>query len=165
MSSPDVTNIKYHIGRQRCQDTQSCQPIQCRRDASHSVEQYSGYPIRQYVYATSTTNLRRLNHFCNLAHLSVGAQADSAHEYLLKQYLLTAKTDRKSLEMCKCCSSFPRFFPAQAKIMPDIRTTTHILTNLFYLSPTRHFLYVTGECLTRTSDILDLSGGLSVSRP
>lgn len=57
-------------------------------------------------------------------HLSVGAQADSAHEYLLKQYLLTAKTDRRSLEMY-------------------IRATTHILTNLFYLSPTRHFLYVT----------------------
>lgn len=32
--------------------------------------------------------------------LSVGAQADSAHEYLLKQYLLTAKTDKTSLEMC-----------------------------------------------------------------
>ncbi len=34
------------------------------------------------------------------AHLSVGAQADSAHEYLLKQYLLTAKTDKANLEMC-----------------------------------------------------------------
>ncbi|KAJ3516941.1 hypothetical protein NLJ89_g815 [Agrocybe chaxingu] len=32
-------------------------------------------------------------------HLSVGAQADSAHEYLLKLYLLTGKTDRASLEM------------------------------------------------------------------
>jgi mannosyl-oligosaccharide alpha-1,2-mannosidase len=36
-----------------------------------------------------------------LAHLSVGAQADSAHEYLLKLFLLTAKTDKKSLEMCR----------------------------------------------------------------
>ena len=33
-------------------------------------------------------------------HLSVGAQADSAHEYLLKLYLLTGKTDKASLEMC-----------------------------------------------------------------
>ncbi|KAJ6592323.1 glycoside hydrolase family 47 protein [Mycena vulgaris] len=58
------------------------------------------------------------------AHLSVGAQADSAHEYLLKQYLLTAKTEKASLEMY-------------------IRTTTHILTNLLYVSPTRRLLYVT----------------------
>jgi hypothetical protein len=41
---------------------------------------------------------------CVLAHLSVGAQADSAHEYLLKQYLLTAKTDKASLEMCPLSS-------------------------------------------------------------
>lgn len=33
-------------------------------------------------------------------HLSVGAQADSAHEYLLKLYLLTNKTDQASLKMC-----------------------------------------------------------------
>jgi len=39
-----------------------------------------------------------------VAHLSVGAQADSAHEYLLKQYLLTAKTDKISLEMCMLAS-------------------------------------------------------------
>ena len=31
--------------------------------------------------------------------------------------------------------------------MIDIRTTIHILTNLLFLSPTRHFLYVTGEHL------------------
>lgn len=37
--------------------------------------------------------------------LSVGAMADSAHEYLLKQYLMTAKTDKQSLELCKCWSS------------------------------------------------------------
>ncbi|KAJ7066169.1 glycoside hydrolase family 47 protein [Mycena amicta] len=58
------------------------------------------------------------------AHLSIGARADSAHEYLLKQYLLTAKTDNRSLEMY-------------------IRTTTHIITDLLYLSPNRRLLYVT----------------------
>ncbi|EKM81658.1 hypothetical protein AGABI1DRAFT_54540 [Agaricus bisporus var. burnettii JB137-S8] len=63
------------------------------------------------------------------SHLSVGAQADSAHEYLLKFYLLTAKTDRKSLEMY-------------------IRATTQIITNLLYLSPTRHLLYVTDSTST-----------------
>ncbi|KAF9480536.1 glycoside hydrolase family 47 protein [Pholiota conissans] len=56
--------------------------------------------------------------------LSVGAQADSAHEYLLKLYLLTGKKDKRSLEMY-------------------IRATTHIINNLLYLSPTRHLLYVT----------------------
>ncbi|KAF8967710.1 glycoside hydrolase family 47 protein [Flammula alnicola] len=56
--------------------------------------------------------------------LSVGAQADSAHEYLLKLYLLSGKTDKASLEMY-------------------IRTTTHIINNLLYLSPTRNLLYVT----------------------
>ncbi|KAF5383589.1 hypothetical protein D9615_003579 [Tricholomella constricta] len=58
------------------------------------------------------------------AHLSVGAQADSAHEYLLKQYLMTARTDKASLKMY-------------------LRATTHIITNLLYVSPTRHLLYVT----------------------
>jgi hypothetical protein len=33
-------------------------------------------------------------------HLSVGATADSGHEYTLKQFLLTARTDKRNLEMC-----------------------------------------------------------------
>lgn len=37
----------------------------------------------------------------NPAHLSVGAQADSAHEYFLKHYLMTAQEDKSSLEMCE----------------------------------------------------------------
>ena len=36
-----------------------------------------------------------------LAKLAVGGEADSAHEYLLKQFLLTRKTDKTALEMCK----------------------------------------------------------------
>ncbi|KAF8159581.1 glycoside hydrolase family 47 protein [Crassisporium funariophilum] len=64
-------------------------------------------------------------------HLSVGAQADSAHEYLLKLYLLSGKTDKTSLEMY-------------------IRATTHIITNLLYLSPERHLLYAT-DSFTPTS--------------
>ncbi|KAK2463622.1 hypothetical protein APHAL10511_004373 [Amanita phalloides] len=57
-------------------------------------------------------------------HISVGAQADSAHEYLLKHYLMTAREDKSSLEMY-------------------IRATTHIITDLLYLTPNRHLLYVT----------------------
>ncbi|KAG5636779.1 hypothetical protein H0H81_006893 [Sphagnurus paluster] len=59
-------------------------------------------------------------------HLSVGAQADSAHEYLLKQYLMTAKSDKASLKMY-------------------IRATTHIITKLLYMTPNRHLLYVTDQ--------------------
>lgn len=58
------------------------------------------------------------------SRVSMGAQADSAHEYLLKQYLLTAKTDRANLELY-------------------LHTASHILTNLLYLSPKRQLLYVT----------------------
>ncbi|KAG6869223.1 hypothetical protein C0993_009086 [Termitomyces sp. T159_Od127] len=65
-----------------------------------------------------------------IAHVSVGAQADSAHEYLLKQYLMTAKTDKLSLKMY-------------------LRATTHIIRKLLYISPTRHLLYVTDETVDR----------------
>ncbi|KAF9529051.1 glycoside hydrolase family 47 protein [Crepidotus variabilis] len=58
------------------------------------------------------------------AYISVGALADSAHEYLLKLYLLTGKTDKRSIEMY-------------------IRMTTQVITHLLYLSPHRNMLYVT----------------------
>ncbi|KAG6833227.1 hypothetical protein H0H87_009848 [Tephrocybe sp. NHM501043] len=70
------------------------------------------------------------------AHVSVGAQADSAHEYLLKQYLMTAKTDKASLKMY-------------------LRATTHIITKLMYLSPTRHLLYVTDEVMDKRTGSTD----------
>ncbi|TFK74962.1 glycoside hydrolase family 47 protein [Pluteus cervinus] len=57
-------------------------------------------------------------------HLSVGSQADSTHEYLLKQYLLTGQTDKASLEMY-------------------VQATTFIITHLLFISPKRHLLYVT----------------------
>lgn len=42
-----------------------------------------------------------INTECHLGKLSAGAAADSAHEYLLKYYLLTGRKDRVMLEMCK----------------------------------------------------------------
>ncbi|KAJ3501629.1 hypothetical protein NMY22_g18861 [Coprinellus aureogranulatus] len=57
-------------------------------------------------------------------HVSVGSRADSTHEYLLKQYLLTGRADKKNLEAY-------------------LRTTSYILTNLLYLSPKRGLLYAT----------------------
>ncbi|KAI0782675.1 glycoside hydrolase [Abortiporus biennis] len=56
--------------------------------------------------------------------LSLGAGADSAHEYILKYYLLTGRTDPASLDLY-------------------LRTTDHILTNLLYLTPERSLLYIT----------------------
>ncbi|RDB23578.1 Mannosyl-oligosaccharide 1,2-alpha-mannosidase MNS3 [Hypsizygus marmoreus] len=79
-------------------------------------------------------------------HLSVGAQADSAHEYLLKQYLLTAKTDKASLVMY-------------------LRATTHIISNLLYLSPTRHLLYVTDKANGNPGHITHLFEHLSCFLP
>ena len=95
--------------------------------------------VSEFCFLALNSKLQHL-----LAHLSVGAQADSAHEYLLKQYLLTAKTRQSKPQKCvrhPFIYLSPSFLSAYTTPSPDIRTTTHILTNLFYLSPTRHFLY------------------------
>lgn len=68
-----------------------------------------------------------------LVHLSVGAAADSAHEYTLKQYLLTAQTDKENLEMY-------------------IRMTTHVINNLMFISPQRHLVYVTDMSTYKLED-------------
>ncbi|KAF8347775.1 glycoside hydrolase [Amanita rubescens] len=57
-------------------------------------------------------------------HYAVGAYADSAHEYLLKQWLLTGQTEPKAKDLY-------------------LQSVEGILTNLTYISPTRHLLYVT----------------------
>ncbi|KAI0083757.1 seven-hairpin glycosidase [Irpex rosettiformis] len=56
--------------------------------------------------------------------LSVGGAADSAHEYLLKLYLLTGKSDTESLKLY-------------------IQTANTILSTLLYVSSPRGLLYVT----------------------
>ncbi|KAI0793718.1 seven-hairpin glycosidase [Fomes fomentarius] len=55
---------------------------------------------------------------------SVGAFADSAHEYLLKQYLLTGQTESKVVDLY-------------------VRDVSSIIRNLLYVTPNRHLLYVT----------------------
>ncbi|TCD69473.1 hypothetical protein EIP91_007599 [Steccherinum ochraceum] len=60
-----------------------------------------------------------LNHM-----FSVGAFADSAFEYMLKQWLLSSRVESKALNLY-------------------LRSVSAILENLLYLSPTRHLLYVT----------------------
>ncbi|KAI0046482.1 glycoside hydrolase family 47 protein [Auriscalpium vulgare] len=54
--------------------------------------------------------------------LSLGGLGDSGHEYLLKQYLLSGKSDTEALRMY-------------------LRATTHIITRMLYLSPNRHMLF------------------------
>jgi len=55
---------------------------------------------------------------------SVGAFADSAHEYLLKQWLLTSKSEPKARDLY-------------------LRASTSIIDNLLYITPNRNLLYVT----------------------
>ncbi|KAF9269091.1 seven-hairpin glycosidase [Marasmius fiardii PR-910] len=55
---------------------------------------------------------------------SVGAYADSAHEYLLKQWLLTGRSETKIRDLY-------------------LQASTSIIHNLLYVSPNRDLLYVT----------------------
>ncbi|KAF7770505.1 CAZyme family GH47 [Agaricus bisporus var. burnettii] len=57
-------------------------------------------------------------------HFSVGAYADSAYEYLLKQYLLTARSEPQGLELY-------------------LNSVNGIIDNLLYITPVRNLLYVT----------------------
>ncbi|KAF8717523.1 hypothetical protein AX14_012169 [Amanita brunnescens Koide BX004] len=86
--------------------------------------------VMQYMYSANITgglfptmwNVQDglpMNH-----HHSVGAYADSAHEYLLKQWLLTGQSEPKAKDLY-------------------LQSVEGILTNLTYISPKRHLLYVT----------------------
>lgn len=55
---------------------------------------------------------------------SVGAFADSAHEYLLKQWLLTSRSETKAMNLY-------------------LKAASGILNHLLYLTPNRQLLYVT----------------------
>ncbi|KAF8889335.1 glycoside hydrolase [Infundibulicybe gibba] len=57
-------------------------------------------------------------------HFSVGAFADSAHEYLLKQYLLSGKSDPKTKDLY-------------------LRSMTGVINELLYITSDRKLLYVT----------------------
>lgn len=56
--------------------------------------------------------------------VAVGASADSAYEYMLKQWLLTGRTDTKARDLY-------------------LRSVNAILDHLTYVTPTRNLLYVT----------------------
>lgn len=65
--------------------------------------------------------------------VSVGAFADSAYEYMLKQWLLSGRTDAKARDLY-------------------LRSANAILDRLTYISPKRHLLYVTDANVGPDSD-------------
>ncbi|KIO32175.1 glycoside hydrolase family 47 protein, partial [Tulasnella calospora MUT 4182] len=87
--------------------------------------------IREMMHAQidPTTNL--LAAFWNIENgmiatrkFSIGALADSGYEYILKQYLLTGKTEKKALDMY-------------------LTVAQGIIDNLLYISPERGLLFAT----------------------
>ena len=51
-----------------------------------------------------------------IGHFSVGAFADSAHEYLLKQWLLTSKTETKARDLCSYSPLLANLFPRYLRL-------------------------------------------------
>ena len=58
----------------------------------------TGKPANGMTHSSSLTVQEA--HFPSIDQFSVGAFADSAHEYLLKQYLLSGQTEPKALDLC-----------------------------------------------------------------
>lgn len=78
------------------------------------------------------------------AQFSVGAFADSAHEYLLKQWLLSSRVESKAKDLCTHDATSPSIVADFTNAcLTDLQTVSSILKHLLYLSPTRHLLYVT----------------------
>lgn len=73
----------------------------------------------------------------------MGAFADSAYEYMLKQYLLTGRTDIKARDLCKPLSLAKPSHLLNTTHHADIDSANAIISTLIYLDPTRGLLYVT----------------------
>jgi mannosyl-oligosaccharide alpha-1,2-mannosidase len=76
-------------------------------------------------------------------HNSVGAFADSAYEYLLKQWLLTGNSEPKARDLCMSPSYSSEYRTLTLRYTSVINAAAGIINNLLYLSPTRQLLYVT----------------------
>ncbi|THG95752.1 hypothetical protein EW026_g5958 [Hermanssonia centrifuga] len=83
----------------------------------------SGRPTNGTLESVLTLNLPDLR-YCPSDQFSVGAFADSAHEYLLKQWLMSGKSETKARDLY-------------------LNAANAILKNLLYLTPNRKLLYVT----------------------
>ncbi|KAJ8508704.1 hypothetical protein ONZ45_g9039 [Pleurotus djamor] len=69
-------------------------------------------------------------------HFTVGAEVDSGYEYLLKQYLLSGKTEHRARDQY-------------------LKSIDGIINKLLYISPTRKLLYVTESSYGRISHRLE----------
>lgn len=76
-------------------------------------------------------------------HLTIGALADSAYEYLLKGYLMSGRTETRLRDMCELPLILHPSHVAQMRIFPDIKSMNGAIEELLYLSPSRQILYVT----------------------
>jgi hypothetical protein len=79
--------------------------------------------------------------------------ADSGHEYLLKQYLQTGKTDKTLLEMCTPRRPPPTRASADYSTRADLRFTNHVMTRMMWLTPERQILYAVSTSGTPPNDV------------
>lgn len=90
-------------------------------------------------------------------HYSVGAFADSAYEYMLKQWLLSGRSEPQALELCERHFSILAWLSISL-INPttqDLKSTNAIIENLLYLTPSRKLLYVTDMWEDKPSHTLE----------
>ncbi|KAH9987762.1 seven-hairpin glycosidase [Russula compacta] len=117
--------------------------------------QYLAYLTGRTVYYTAVERVMEIMYATNLSSwenlfptlwstntglptskmVSVGAFADSAYEYMLKQWLLSGRTNTKARDLY-------------------LRSANAILDHLTYMTPTRNLLYVTDAHLN-SSGVLD----------
>ena len=84
--------------------------------------------------------------------VSVGAFADSAYEYLLKQWLLSGRTDTKARDLCTTSSPFPYTPRPDIDNPSDLRTANAVLEHLTFVTPSRNLLYVTDATVNTNGD-------------
>src|ERR1700743_243055 len=81
---------------------------------------------------------------CSLVAVSAGAMGDSAYEYLLKQYLLSGRTEKRLLDMCTYFSLATQpHIDGQLSLEIDLDAMDGVINNLLYLSPRNDLLYMT----------------------
>lgn len=104
------------------------------------------FPTRWKMNTATPSNGERVVTYVGMSaklisdQFSVGAFADSAHEYLLKQWLMTSKSESKAKDLC----THLRFCPSSTThFLPDLEASSAIINHLLYLTPNRQLLYVT----------------------
>jgi mannosyl-oligosaccharide alpha-1,2-mannosidase len=70
---------------------------------------------------------------------------------MLKQWLLSGRTDTKARDLCMISSFFKAFIPDLEPV--DLRSANAILDHLTYITPTRNLLYVT-DATVKDQDIV-----------